>query len=41
MLIRDNEIDFSNDVFVAQLMKEVVNSLCEKLFEHMIQVNVN
>jgi len=36
MLIRDDETNFSHDVFVAQLIKEIVNSSCEKLFKRII-----
>jgi len=36
MLVRDDEVNFSNDVLVAQLVKEVVNSSREKLFKRII-----
>ncbi len=41
MLIRDNEVNFLNDVLIAQLMKEIVNFSREKLFKRIIQVDVN
>jgi len=39
--IRGDEVDFSNDVLIAQLMKEVVDPSCEELFERVIRVDVD
>jgi hypothetical protein len=36
MSIHDDEVDFLDDVLVAQLMKEVVDPLRERLFERVI-----
>jgi len=41
MLIRGDEVDFLNDVLIAQLVKEVVDSSREKLSKRVIQVDVN
>jgi len=36
MLVRDDEANFSNDVLVAQSVKEVVNSSRERFSERVI-----
>ncbi len=41
MLIRGDEVNFLNDVLIAQLVKEVVDSSREKLSKRVIRVDVN
>jgi len=41
MLVRSDEVNFLNDVFIAQSMKEVVNSSREKLSKRVVQVDVD
>ncbi len=39
MSVCDDRADFSNSVLVAH--SEIVDALCEKLLEHMVQVDVH